>query len=307
MKYYLLLFCMFLSGAIAIAQTDEEYEDMDDYEEPDWNRTEWKGAFNYSYASLEEAESILIEARHHNRSRYKYLDEFVDFLSKEPKTIDYPFEKYKKQVDVTINTASDGRIRSYSWDNFTGGTMIFYTNVYQYYSGDSVYTMVGSLERKLLSQERFYDPEAEPDPGEEVVGIYSIECENRNLYLVEVVNKLWSFHFSNSLMAIEVKNDSIVPVNLFGSLSNEVEGYEFSNSMLRISYRYSEDQGDYERLENAPDFIRPYDTLVKYDSENRILSVAQVEKIEDEGESELVLNGSLIRFYFNGECFEMLK
>ena len=305
MKYYLLLFCMFLSGAIAIAQTDEEYEDMDDYEEPDWNRTEWKGAFNYSYESLEEAESILIEAHYHNKSRYEYLDEFVDFLSKEPKTIDYPFEKYKEKAYITIRTASDGRFKSYSWDNYTGGTMIFYTNVYQYYSGDSVYTMVGSLGNKLFATYRVSD--SEPDPGEEVVGIYSIECENRSLYLVEVVNKLWSFHFANSLMAIEVKNDSIVPSNLFVGLSNQLEGYEFSDSALRVKYRYSESEGDSYRLENAPDFISPYGRLVKYDSQNRILYVAQVENIEDERESELVLNGSLIRFYFNGECFEMLK
>ncbi|MBR2493172.1 MAG: hypothetical protein IKB64_06920 [Paludibacteraceae bacterium] len=305
MKYYLLLFCMFLSGVIAIAQTDEEYEDMDDYEEPDWNRTEWKGAFDYSYDSIEEAEWILIVTRHLEKSKYRYLDAFVDLLSKEPKTIDYPFEKYKKQADVIIKTASDGRFRSYSWDNFTGGTMIFYTNVYQYYSGDSVYTMVGSLRNKLFATYRVSD--SEPDPGEMVVGIYSIECENRSLYLVEVVNKLWSFHFANSLMAIEVKNDSIVPSNLFVGLSNQLEGYEFSDSELRVKYRYSESEGDSYRLENAPDFISPYGRLVKYDSQNRILYVAQVDKIESEGESESVLNGSLIRFYFNGECFEMLK
>ena len=299
LRCYFLLFCMFLSGAIVVAQTEEEYE------EPDWNRTEWKGAFDYSYDSIEEAEWILIATRHLEKSKYRYLDAFVDLLSKEPKTIDYPFEKYKEQADVIIKTASDGRFRSYSWDNFTGGTMIFYTNVYQYYSGDRVYTMVGSLRNKLFATYRVSD--SEPYPGEEVVGIYSIECENRTLYLVEMVNKLWSFHFANSLMAIEVKNDSIVPVNLFSCLTNDVDGYEFSDYMIMITYRCSEGLGDYERLENAPDFIRPYDTLVKYNPENRILYVAQVEKIEDEGESELVLNGSLIRFYFNGECFEMLK
>lgn len=59
LRYYFLLFCMFLSGAIVVAQTEEEYE------EPDWNRTEWKGAFDYSYDSKvekieDEGESELV-------------------------------------------------------------------------------------------------------------------------------------------------------------------------------------------------------------------------------------------------------
>ena len=49
-------------------------------------------------------------------------------------TLAYPFTRLKKSM--TITTSKDGRLRFYSWDEGTGGTMHDFSSVVQYKGGD---------------------------------------------------------------------------------------------------------------------------------------------------------------------------
>jgi hypothetical protein len=72
-------------------------------------------------------------------------DEFEKLLLKYtksiPQTLSYEF---KNLIDsgLIISTSEDGLFRIYSWDTWTGGTMHNFRNVYQFKSGDKIYSKI---------------------------------------------------------------------------------------------------------------------------------------------------------------------
>ena len=50
----------------------------------------------------------------------------------------YPFNREKTGLDIT--TSKDGNFRIYTWNEFGGGTMQFYQNVFQFESAGKVFS-----------------------------------------------------------------------------------------------------------------------------------------------------------------------
>ena len=94
-----------------------------------------RAVFDFPYNTLEEAEVELVElldSVYHHPDSFKYwtYDEVVDFILKEPRTMDYSFDLLKKYIDVV--TSEDGNLRFYYWDDRMGGTMTSWTDICQF-------------------------------------------------------------------------------------------------------------------------------------------------------------------------------
>ncbi|MBC7401364.1 MAG: hypothetical protein H7289_15605 [Mucilaginibacter sp.] len=90
-------------------------------------------AVHSEYDSLEKANDIL---------GFK----LKNYTTKSPSTITYPFPLLSKDLDISSST--DGIFRIYSWDMLTGGTMHFFTNVFQYKSGNKIISVLDTPKRE---------------------------------------------------------------------------------------------------------------------------------------------------------------
>lgn len=100
---------------------------------------------------------------------------FEDKLLKHTKnaaTLKYPFSTLGKYLIVA--TSEDGKFRTYSWDNETGGTMHDYSIVYQYQGADGkVYSRMGEN-----------SSEEEEGGGGFVNAVYTANNAAENIYVV---------------------------------------------------------------------------------------------------------------------------
>ena len=194
----------------------------------------WRGTFKSSYNSLQEAEDSLIMYYCDGWKRFTYFDEFIDFLHKEPATIDYKFDKLSRKLeDVEMHSSEDGNFRSYHWNNLTGGKCYFYTTVYQYRSNNKVHTIVGSMER-ILSHDTSIDEFA--DEGDGISKIHQFyNTKGKIVYIIETNRPGGSNFLVYGLQAVTIENDSIVPYPLFRNKPNRISWQEITDVNLHES------------------------------------------------------------------------
>lgn len=65
------------------------------------------------------------------RANEIFVNKFIGWLSQDTRTATLPFTQMKA-AGVTIAQSKDKKVRVYSWDTWTGGTMHFYEAVIQY-------------------------------------------------------------------------------------------------------------------------------------------------------------------------------
>jgi len=104
------------------------------------------------------------------KANVDFQNSLLTFTSRFAATINYPFTKLVEQK-LTIATSADRLFRIYSWDTWTGGTMHFFRNVYQFKAGGKVYSKV------------IIDSTAEGDPGVWYSNIYLLKNNNKTYYL----------------------------------------------------------------------------------------------------------------------------
>lgn len=68
----------------------------------------------------------------------EFSDSLADFVKKNEKTLQYPFELLQKE-HVYVTTSDDGQFRIYSWDNGLGGTMRFFDQLFQFRANGKTY------------------------------------------------------------------------------------------------------------------------------------------------------------------------
>jgi hypothetical protein len=111
----------------------------------------------YKYDSLEKA----------NEDFRKLL---LKYTSQHPSTLTFAFKGLDEE-GLSIATSVDGLFRIYSWDTYTGGTMHFFDNVYQYKANGKVFA-------KAIKES-----EDEGDPGYLYSSIYSLSSTGKTYYL----------------------------------------------------------------------------------------------------------------------------
>jgi hypothetical protein len=95
----------------------------------------------------------------------------MDYTSKYPETISGGFKDLAAN-GLDIATSADGLFRIYSWDTWTGGTMHFFDNVYQYKAGD-----------KVFSASSAKDTSEGGDPGAWFSNVYTLKTNDKTYYL----------------------------------------------------------------------------------------------------------------------------
>ena len=82
----------------------------------------------------------------------KFEKLLLKYTSTNNETLTYPF-KTLRDSGISILTSKDGKLRIYSWNTFTGGTMQFYRNVFQFKGSKSIHS------KTILNYSQDEDPD----------------------------------------------------------------------------------------------------------------------------------------------------
>jgi hypothetical protein len=104
------------------------------------------------------------------RANDDFREMLLKYTSLQPLTIGFDFKGLEKE-GLSIATSSDGLFRIYSWDTYTGGTMHYFDNVYQFKANGKVYS-------KTIREST-----EEGDPGYWYSTIYSLNNGGKTYYL----------------------------------------------------------------------------------------------------------------------------
>lgn len=141
-----------------------------------------------------------------NQSNYNYdsIDyystklqkEFTRFIKDNPATLSYPFKKLDADYSFDIITSSDGNFRVYSWDSWTGGSMHFYKEIYQWKSNGKVFTDIPVYE--------------ETDPGLSYSKIFTVNINKKTYYLAVADGTYSNKDAMQSITAYSIENNKLV-------------------------------------------------------------------------------------------------
>ncbi len=155
MKIYTIIFILSLLTTSTFAQTPQKIERELVNNLKEVQKYSDYGS-NYDEEKLSKANEVF------EKSILKY--------TKIASTLSYKFTKLN---ELMLNTTSDdGKFRIYSWDTETGGTMHFYSRVYQYLGADG----------KVYSKTD--EPSKEGDAGGFAYAIYTLEAKSGKIYIV---------------------------------------------------------------------------------------------------------------------------
>lgn len=88
--------------------------------------------YNGSDAGVERYDSL-------DKANANFQKSLLTYTAQYPSTLQADFKELVKE-GLTIATSPDGLFRIYSWDTWNGGTMHFFGNVYQYKTGNKVFS-----------------------------------------------------------------------------------------------------------------------------------------------------------------------
>jgi hypothetical protein len=191
-----------------------------------------------------------------------------------PETLTYDFTELKKHLFIT--TSPDNKLRIYSWDTGSGGTMHFYGNVYQFVGEDGKIYAIS-------------DHQEEGDPGGFYSDIDILKTKKGTVYITRQHSKL-----STSLAGQTVALYRIEGKNLNGD-------YKLfkTRSGIKSSIGFS---FDFFSVVDRPE--RPL-KLIQYHSEKKELKIPVV--IEDKKTPQGRVTNRFIKYRFNGKYFVKVK
>ena len=199
--------------------------------------------------------------------------------TKNASTLNYQFSELKKYLSG-LTTSEDGKLRIYSWDTETGGTLHFFDNVFQYQGNDG----------KVYSKSNIWD-EADAgatgdnrDTGAFVTDIFDIDTKNGKVYLADftaVFSTALGYEFID-LFRIEGNslNDKIKLIKTKSGLTNSL-GFEYSFGSVK-------------------DSKEPIN-LILYDKKTKTIKIPVV--IKDKKFSDGRVTDKFINYKFDGTYF----
>lgn len=123
-----------------------------------------------------------------------YFETFKDFLSKNPKTFNYDFQKVKKESGLSVATSKDGKLRFYSWDTQMGGTMKNFAQIIQFQSNGKVITISNNSDRDAYFVSKIFD----------------VNLNNKKYYLI-ISNGIFSTKdASQAVQAFRIENSKLI-------------------------------------------------------------------------------------------------
>ncbi|MFA6058995.1 MAG: hypothetical protein WC756_12405 [Taibaiella sp.] len=108
------------------------------------------------------------------KANMDFEEMLLKYTASNPKTLSYQFKNLSGS-GLTILTSEDGLFRIYSWDTYTGGTMHFFKNIFQYFNSKGTFNTVPDSNENGGYQ----------DPGCFYKQINNITSENRTYYVTQ--------------------------------------------------------------------------------------------------------------------------
>ncbi|VEH22591.1 Uncharacterised protein [Chryseobacterium nakagawai] len=201
----------------------------------------------------------------------KFEKLLVRYTSSQPQTISHDFKSLEKN-GLIVKTSEDGKFRIYSWDTWTGGTMHFFKNVFQY----------ETIDKKIYS--KAVESQGEGDPGCYYYQINDIISENKKYYLTQskaILSSAMSYHVIK-VFSIDKQqlNDKAQLIKTQSGIKNQLS-YEVD---LTASANRNYQGRDYE---------------IEYDSKNKIISIPLIQ-------ADSKVTNKKIRYQFKGKYFEKM-
>lgn len=197
-------------------------------------------------------------------------EKLMHYTSDIPSTISYPFNLLKKE-GVDINTSKDGFFRIYSWDTWTGGTMHFFENVFQYKLGNKTYSILDTAKQ-------------EGDSCPWYRKVYQLKNNNKTYYLAVNVFIGSTIIYGGAIEIIEIKDRKMVNVNL-------IKTSHGLNSELSYECDLSKSSGE------LPSSDYPN---IRYNELTKTIFIPFVE-------SNYAVTNKFITYKFTGQYFEKVK
>jgi len=228
-----------------------------------------KARESYFVKLYDRANSLSMEQQELQDSLYgKFSDEFMGFIKKNPLSIDYPFKGLSTLIN--IKTSDDNNFRIYSWDIGGGGTMHYFSQIFQFKSGGRVFTFTPKLE--------------EGDPGEYCSKIIHLKTSQKNYYL-PITNQIGSSKdLAQSISCYTIEGNS---------LSDSTRIFKTKTRFIKridVGYDFFKAEGHSER---------PIE-VIKYDPKEMNLYIAIVNK-------DYALTKNYFVYKFNGKYFEYMS
>lgn len=157
MRYTLILiFALFHTICFGQSITKIEQELLHDFKKISYWRFDSVGRATGGYDSIVKANEI-------------FKQKLLKYTSKNPGTLTYEFNKLQKE-DLVIASSDDKKIRMYSWNTWTGGTMRIYNSVCQI-----------KTDQKIIS--KFLNTSQEESENILYLKIFTITINNTKIYL----------------------------------------------------------------------------------------------------------------------------
>jgi hypothetical protein len=194
-------------------------------------------------------------------------EKLYNYAIKYPSTITYNFSRLKKE-HVDINTSDDGLFRIYSWDTWTGGTMHWFENVFQYRVSNKTYAVLDT-------------PRSEGDVRPSYNGLYTLKANGHVYYLalntfigstIDVGGSIQVFDIENGKL-----NDSVRLIRTAAGLHSHLN-FEFY-------------------LDKSKESLWP---SITYDTQKQIISIPLID-------ANGAATTKHILYKFTGQYFERVK
>lgn len=193
----------------------------------------------------------------------QFSDSLVQIIKNNNSTFHFPFEKLQKENALDVITSLDKKLRVYSWDTHSGGTMRFYNQIFQYDTNGNT-----KVDIHLASEDSqaFFSK------------IYSVQTANNETIYLVISNSILSNKYAmQHIHAYKISKDTLQSVPAFKTKTNTLD---------KISVEY-----DFFSVVDRPE--RPVELITL---EHNTLKIALVD------ENEQVTNKHLI-YEWNGTHF----
>jgi len=196
-------------------------------------------------------------------SSQQFTDSLTYLIKNNNSTLNYPFEKLQKENALKMATSADKKLRVYSWDNNSGGTMRFFNQIYQFDANGNI-TVNASL--------------ASNDSQAYFSKIYTVQNKNNESIYLVISNSILSSKYSvQHINAYKIGTENLQSASVFKTKTNTLD---------KISVEY-----DFFSVVDRPE--RPVELITL---DNNTLKIALVD------DKQNVTSKNLI-YEWNGDVF----
>ncbi len=142
-------------------------------------------------------------------SSEQFTDSLIYLIKNNNSTLNYPFEKLQKENALKMATSADKKLRVYSWDNNSGGSMRFFNQIYQF-DADGNITVNASLASN--DSQAFFSK------------IYTVQNKNNESIYLVISNSILSSKYSvQHINAYKIGTENLHNAAVFKTKNNTLD------------------------------------------------------------------------------------